>query len=387
MGASTVIGAWYGLPRRRASPPTPATTPSWCRHVAPVPWSHGPAAPVIVPRSPRPAPRRAHWRPTGVNSDDTMRRPRGRGPRRCRRRRSRAGATGPSRTRRRRPPVVAADFRRRHGPTARRGGRRGPRIARTVLLVAGAAVVIALVAPGITAMSSSTAPRPGRRPPPLRRHHGHGRVPGLRSHPRGQPPDGLPRCRARGHRPRGRRHHRSPARPCTSRTSTWPSSSTPWPSSGRRAIVSSSRGPSDTTVVRLTPADMSLRGCCRCSGSHDDVVARDVCADLANADALVGIYMDAGGLDPERRHRDPLRHRPALRRGQPQAGLAAAGRRRVGDERPGVADPRRRRAARRRLRLVGRRSVRRWPGRPGRRLRPPAAHRSPAAPATWPRRA
>jgi N-acetylmuramoyl-L-alanine amidase len=30
-------------------------------------------------------------------------------------------------------------------------------------------------------------------------------------------------------------------------------------------------------------------------GSHDDVVARDVCANLAHANALVGIYMDAGG--------------------------------------------------------------------------------------------
>jgi N-acetylmuramoyl-L-alanine amidase len=49
----------------------------------------------------------------------------------------------------------------------------------------------------------------------------------------------------------------------------------------------------DTTVVRLTPVDMS-QGVLSVLGSHDDVVARDVCADLAHADALVGIYMDAG---------------------------------------------------------------------------------------------
>ncbi len=30
-------------------------------------------------------------------------------------------------------------------------------------------------------------------------------------------------------------------------------------------------------------------------GSHDDVAARDVCANLAKADVLVGVYMDAGG--------------------------------------------------------------------------------------------
>jgi N-acetylmuramoyl-L-alanine amidase len=30
-------------------------------------------------------------------------------------------------------------------------------------------------------------------------------------------------------------------------------------------------------------------------GSHDDVAARDICANLAKADVLVGIYMDAGG--------------------------------------------------------------------------------------------
>ena len=47
-------------------------------------------------------------------------------------------------------------------------------------------------------------------------------------------------------------------------------------------------------MVKLDPADtdgqlLSLQG------SHDDVVARDHCANLAKADALIGIYMDAGG--------------------------------------------------------------------------------------------
>ncbi len=62
---------------------------------------------------------------------------------------------------------------------------------------------------------------------------------------------------------------------------------------GYRVVVSRT---ADTTVVKLGPADtdgqlLSLQG------SHDDVVARDQCANLAKADALIGIYMDAGGID------------------------------------------------------------------------------------------
>jgi N-acetylmuramoyl-L-alanine amidase len=50
----------------------------------------------------------------------------------------------------------------------------------------------------------------------------------------------------------------------------------------------------NTTVLKLGPGDtdgqlLSLLG------SHDDVAARDVCADKAKANLLVGIYMDAGG--------------------------------------------------------------------------------------------
>jgi len=59
---------------------------------------------------------------------------------------------------------------------------------------------------------------------------------------------------------------------------------------GYRVVVSRT---SDTTVVRLTAADMSGQYL-SALGVHDDVAARDVCANLAKADALVGIYMDAG---------------------------------------------------------------------------------------------
>jgi N-acetylmuramoyl-L-alanine amidase len=60
---------------------------------------------------------------------------------------------------------------------------------------------------------------------------------------------------------------------------------------GYRVVVSRTQ---DTSVVRLAPADVS-DGVLSLKGSHDDVVARDVCANLAHADALIGIYMDAGG--------------------------------------------------------------------------------------------
>ena len=59
---------------------------------------------------------------------------------------------------------------------------------------------------------------------------------------------------------------------------------------GYRVVVSRT---SDTTVVRLTPADLSGQYL-SVLGVHNDVAARDVCANLAHADALVGIYMDAG---------------------------------------------------------------------------------------------
>lgn len=58
---------------------------------------------------------------------------------------------------------------------------------------------------------------------------------------------------------------------------------------GYRVVVSRT---SDTTVVRLTSADLSGQYLSEL-GVHNDVLARDTCANLAGADALVGIYMDA----------------------------------------------------------------------------------------------
>jgi N-acetylmuramoyl-L-alanine amidase len=49
-----------------------------------------------------------------------------------------------------------------------------------------------------------------------------------------------------------------------------------------------------TSVVKLTPADTD-QGVLSLVGAHYDVAARDVCANDANANLLVGIYYDAGG--------------------------------------------------------------------------------------------
>jgi N-acetylmuramoyl-L-alanine amidase len=59
---------------------------------------------------------------------------------------------------------------------------------------------------------------------------------------------------------------------------------------GFRVVVSRT---SSSTVVRLRSGDES-GGILTLQGSHDDVVARDVCANDAKARALVGIYFDAG---------------------------------------------------------------------------------------------
>jgi N-acetylmuramoyl-L-alanine amidase len=48
-----------------------------------------------------------------------------------------------------------------------------------------------------------------------------------------------------------------------------------------------------TTVLRLRPADVAGTEL-SLLGAHDDVAARDQCADLAHASALVGIYFDSG---------------------------------------------------------------------------------------------
>jgi N-acetylmuramoyl-L-alanine amidase len=59
---------------------------------------------------------------------------------------------------------------------------------------------------------------------------------------------------------------------------------------GFRVVVSRAK---DTAVTRLTAADMS-GGLLTAAGVHADVGARDVCANDAHANALVGIYFDAG---------------------------------------------------------------------------------------------
>ena len=59
---------------------------------------------------------------------------------------------------------------------------------------------------------------------------------------------------------------------------------------GYRVVVSRTTA---ATVLRLGPADVS-GGVLSLTGAHDDVAARDVCANDAGAQVLVGIYYDAG---------------------------------------------------------------------------------------------
>jgi N-acetylmuramoyl-L-alanine amidase len=59
---------------------------------------------------------------------------------------------------------------------------------------------------------------------------------------------------------------------------------------GYRVVVSRT---ADTSVARLGPAD-EAGGVLTLVGLHEDVAARDVCADDAGARVLVGIYLDAG---------------------------------------------------------------------------------------------
>lgn len=58
---------------------------------------------------------------------------------------------------------------------------------------------------------------------------------------------------------------------------------------GYRVVVSRT---GDTTVTRVSPSDLSGAEL-SLTGAHDDVAARDRCADLAQADVLVGIYFDS----------------------------------------------------------------------------------------------
>jgi N-acetylmuramoyl-L-alanine amidase len=59
---------------------------------------------------------------------------------------------------------------------------------------------------------------------------------------------------------------------------------------GFRVVVSRTK---QSSVVKLTPADES-DGALSIQGAHDDVAARDICANDAGANVLVGIYFDAG---------------------------------------------------------------------------------------------
>jgi N-acetylmuramoyl-L-alanine amidase len=56
-------------------------------------------------------------------------------------------------------------------------------------------------------------------------------------------------------------------------------------------VVVSRTGP--TSVVRLAPGDVS-QGALSNKGVHDDVAARDVCANKAHANVLVGVYFNSG---------------------------------------------------------------------------------------------
>jgi len=59
---------------------------------------------------------------------------------------------------------------------------------------------------------------------------------------------------------------------------------------GYRVVVSRTEA---STVLRLGPADTDA-GVLSVLGAHDDVAARDVCANDSGANILVGIYFDAG---------------------------------------------------------------------------------------------
>ena len=62
-------------------------------------------------------------------------------------------------------------------------------------------------------------------------------------------------------------------------------------SKGFTVVVSRTKA---ETVIRPQPGDVS-GGLFTVQGVHDDVAARDICANMAKATALVGIYFDAGG--------------------------------------------------------------------------------------------
>lgn len=188
---------------------------------------------------------------------------------------------------------MAADGRRRSASSARRRRHRGPRVAATLFLVGGIAIVIALIPAGITAISSLThsGPIAGIPLSPATMATGaclafdptHGdnhKTVFLDAGHGGIDPGGV------GTTESGQPVHESDVNLAIELDAM-----AILRSQGYRVVVSRTL---DSTVVRLTPADLSSEGLLSVQGSHDDVVARDVCANLANADALIGIYMDAG---------------------------------------------------------------------------------------------
>jgi N-acetylmuramoyl-L-alanine amidase len=117
---------------------------------------------------------------------------------------------------------------------------------------------------------------------------------------------------------------------------------------GFRVVVSRT-GP--TSVLRLGPGDMSGH-LLTVTGSHDDVAARDVCANMAHADVLIGVYFNSG---PSPANAGCITAYDAARPFSADnlrlAGPGAGGRHRR-DERAGLADPRRRSPVRSGARLL-----------------------------------
>jgi N-acetylmuramoyl-L-alanine amidase len=72
---------------------------------------------------------------------------------------------------------------------------------------------------------------------------------------------------------------------------------------GYRVVVSRTRA---TGVARLPPGDTG-GGLLTPAGVHADVAARDICANTAHADLLVGIYMNAGYSEGSLTTYDPSR--------------------------------------------------------------------------------
>jgi len=138
---------------------------------------------------------------------------------------------------------------------------------------------------------------------------------------RGPPHHGLPRRRARWPRPGGRRldvvggggrrGHGHPAGR-TGRHATAPGRRLPGGGVAHHRLQRRPSHPAD-----LSGGELSLQG------AHDDVAARDVCANLSGASALIGIYFDSGA-SPSDGGASPLRRGPPVQRGQPAPGDARA---------------------------------------------------------------